>query len=74
MKFKVEDQGRYEVRGDQLVMMSDKHKSGEAHWISVYEEWKGNRWSRGISDIHKMSAPVGTEMITGLRFQYAGPP
>lgn len=73
-KFKVQHEGRYELHGDQLTLIRDDGRSQPASRVSVYEEWKGNRWSRGMSRLEEAPMPGMGDRVGFLRFHYSGLP
>lgn len=73
-KFKVQHAGCYELRGDQLTLIRDDGRPHTASRVSVYEEWKGDRWNRGMSRLDEAPMPGMQGRVGFLRLQYSGPP
>lgn len=73
-KFKVQHEGRYELRGDQLTLIRNDGRPSPASRVSVYEEWKGDRWNRGMSRLDDAPMPGMGDRVGFLRLQYSGLP
>jgi hypothetical protein len=73
-KFKVQHEGRYELRGDQLILIRDDGRPSPASRVSVYEEWTGNRWIRGMSRLDEAPMSGMGDRVGFLRLQYSGLP
>lgn len=73
-KFKVQHEGRYELRGDQLTLIRNDGRPSPASRVSVYEEWKGDRWNRGMARLDDAPMPGMGDRVGFLRLQYLGLP
>jgi hypothetical protein len=73
-KFKVQHEGRYKLHGDQLTLIRDDGRPQPASRVSVYEEWTGSRWIRGMSRLDEAPMPGMGDRLGFLRVEYSGPP
>jgi len=52
------NEGRYEIQGDELLLISDDSDQGtQRSRISLYEEWRQGHWTRGMSLLQEVRSP-----------------